>query len=480
MAEDKDLIPEIIEKALEFVSEQENLEGVKDKVFVHPLHNQIIEELKVLDGFIQKDVSLYANAESIKNIWGMLLESSVKCLRFFDRREPYYENADKQPEAYGLKEIKEYFDEFSRFESLLYGSGEFYRDHVIHVFRTWLLGIDLLLWKNDGHYMVDGVSKNISDIDSITFNNFETISIWTIAVLCHDLGYPLSKSHDILSKTNSMMSYFIHRPSIDYDYSFNSTQDHINNYIVRLMSSKMKLYQASTAASDSDSKYTGRLQPKYYMKFNKSLEQYSHGIVSAIILYKTLVYFLESDYSIEEDYSFYKEDVRQFYARREVLRAMAAHTCDEIYHMKVANISFILRLADDLQEWDRRRFIDFYREKSDSKDDCKVESFSEDKIHIVETVYIDKVAFKKSIIWAYERCEAYKKILRDGNDTVNRDFDYSKEHVFHIGTMTFTLNYNVPKNSKAEYTLESNDKGKDFLDEVVKNKTFDEFGISIK
>ena len=47
------------------------------------------------------------------------------------------------------------------------------------------------------------------------------------------------------------------------------------------------------------------IQPKYYNEFQRSLwKRYNHGVLSAIILYKLLRYFLESDFNINEDYQF--------------------------------------------------------------------------------------------------------------------------------------------------------------------------------
>lgn len=44
--------------------------------------------------------------------------------------------------------------------------------------------------------------------------------------------------------------------------------------------------------------YLGRVQPKYYLKYTKSLEHFDHGIISSVIIYKMLLYFLESDFNL--------------------------------------------------------------------------------------------------------------------------------------------------------------------------------------
>jgi len=59
---------------------------------------------------------------------------------------------NKSPKAYGIKDLKSYYEKYSDFERVLYGTGKYYRDHVIHVFRTWITGI-WLLTKNGGEYL---------------------------------------------------------------------------------------------------------------------------------------------------------------------------------------------------------------------------------------------------------------------------------------------------------------------------------------
>lgn len=72
--------------------------------------------------------------------------------------------------------------------------------NVFHAIRVWLLGIFCLLKKINAEDAfitklgLDGGAKPPSKIDF-----FEYISMWTIAALCHDLGYPLEKAEQCLS-----------------------------------------------------------------------------------------------------------------------------------------------------------------------------------------------------------------------------------------------------------------------------------------
>lgn len=99
-------------------------------------------------------------------------------------------------------------------------------------------------------------------------------------------------------------------------------------------------------ADECKNEFWGRIQPKYYLKYAKSLEGFQHGIISTIIIYKMLLYFLESDFNLNDDYIYKNEDARQFYIRREILRAIAAHTCPDAYNIHITTFPSLLFLCD--------------------------------------------------------------------------------------------------------------------------------------
>ena len=374
----------------------------------------------------------YEVNDKIDELWNILIEKSISCLRFFDKREPFMENG-KQPYVYGMDKLNEYHKNYIDFEGVLYGSDAYYRDHVFHVIRVWMLGLYLILNNNrhltgDGKKLIDlihfegevaGKTENTTtddisripsdlkkgsciviekdnkyfklhkDVDggqndkyvlsfSNTFSNeiniLEKISMWTIMALCHDLGYPLEKSKKVLAKTEKMMEAFISSPYVDKNLKFDGTQDSNNLDIITFMSKKMKF----VADKDGDSviKYNASIQDKYKFKYKLSLEDFSHGIISAIIIYKMLIYFIETDNNPDSNYIFDNEDARQFYMRRDILRAIASHTCENIYHIDVVTFPMILFVCDEFQEWGRKSWKSMYRGVTNSAVQLKIKSFN--------------------------------------------------------------------------------------------------------
>lgn len=279
--------------------------------------------------------------------------------------------------------------------------------------------------------------EQISIDDKCETNALEKLAMWTFIALTHDLGYPLEKAQQIIGKTRDMMTSFVANPIISMDLSFSGIQNSMNDFVLRFMSSKMVQKQMP----DNDQfKFVARLQPKYLFKFQKSLERNSHGILSALVIYKLLRYFLESDYCTNEDYYFKEEDARQFYIRREILRAISSHTCHDIYHMDYKNFSFLLILCDDAQEWGRKYITELYVNsplkytfngihvtlKKEEHDGNNIDVAS---ISIDETYCnIKQEDTVKSIFGRFLNISRdYNEIFRDGQETGSRNFDFAKK-----------------------------------------------------
>ena len=386
-----------------------------------------------------EDYEIFRFFDDLVSLWKILIEKSIKSLRYYDEREPFKGNPAKHPLAYGVEELSEYFGKYIKFETTLYGSSRYYRDHVVHVFRVWVLGVSQLL-SND-----NALLKEINIDKKCKVNPIEKISIWTLVALTHDLGYPLEKSLEVVERTKEMMKSFVVNPTISMDLSFNGVQNSMNDFVLRFMSSKM--IEKEHEKKDNY-KYVARLQPKYYFKFQKSLERNKHGILSALVIYKILRYFLESDYSTNEDYYFGTEDTRQFYIRREILRAISSHTCHDIYQLTCKNFSFLLILCDDAQEWGRKGISELYINKSIEYDynGLNIDLGGEIiKVSFGEKYKnIDKEDDVKIIISRFVDISLeYNEIFRDGQDTARRDFCFNKNTEVDFGTGNNIVNISL-------------------------------------
>lgn len=442
---DKNLISDINNGFAKEIEKREK--EYSEKQFTHPLDSgarKVLQNL-VVDG---KETIEYSQVKQLDELWIMLINKSIKCLRFFDEREPFLKNSDKRPVAYGIDKLEQYHQRYASFESLLYGASSYYRDHVFHAVRTWMLGVFCLLkpMKSKRKLLIDQITIDgcSDEVFKSNINFFEKISMWTLIALCHDLGYPLEKSQQILDKTQKMMKEFIPNPNIWNNFGFSGIQDNINEYIIKFMSTKMmlikkdsveeevKIDDKSMTVSYINNLYYGRVQPKYYLKYTKSLEHFDHGVISSMIIYKMLLYFLESDFNLNDDYEYKYEDARQFYIRREILRAMASHTCSDIYNIYLTTFSSILFLCDELQEWGRKSWNELYSGLQPNAVKLSIDEFDPQSVSIKEEIDMQQIdeeqIFIDNIKRIFERQYAhYKVIFRDGQYTQAREFNFKKQ-----------------------------------------------------
>ncbi len=453
----------------------------------HPLDNKIKGKLeRIFDEGLDKNTEelSYEVNDQIDELWNLLIEKSIMCLRFFDKREPFMENGRHQY-VYGMEKLRKYHKDYIDFEGMLYGSDAYYRDHVFHVIRVWMLGLYLILNDNEyitgaGKRLIDeirfegesqGVVKKATEEDikkentalkrgecsiikkddkfyklhknlgaegdeyilsdpntfSSEINVLEKISMWTIMALCHDLGYPLEKSKKVLAKTEKMMEAFVANPHIDRNLRFDGTRDSNNIEIITFASKKMKFISGEEIEK---AKYKASIQDKYKFKYKLSLEDFSHGMISAIIIYKMLIYFIESDTNPDANYIFDNEDARQFYIRRDILRAIASHTCENIYHIYVENFPMILFVCDELQEWGRKSWKGMYQGVKNSNVELEISSFNAEKIDYTEKIDMSN-ALDDQLVNNIKRIiekqyMLYSTTFRDGQDTLQRKFDFIK------------------------------------------------------
>lgn len=459
-----DNVHKIVEQELEELKESFKPPQKMREYFEHPLDDEIIGdtgELKQLIIPTKDKMIAYSNIERLDRLWRTLLNKAIICLRYFDHREPFWGQPNKDITAYGLDRLCEYHKRYTEFESIMYGASSYYRDHIFHAFRVWMLGLFCLLVPEDDnkeHFInklkLDGGASLPGEISF-----FEYISMWTIIALCHDLGYPLEKSEQILDKTRGMMKEFIPQPNIWNNFRFSGTQDGIHEYILKFISTRMQpapkrleecpknenegkppaeqkegeetITQPQEGEKEAGPEYVGRIQPKYYLKYAKSLEQFQHGIISVVIIYKILLYFLESDFNLNDDYIYKPENARQFYIRREILRAIASHTCPDAYNVYVTTFSSLLFLCDELQEWGRKTWNELYTGLNETSIDLNIEKFASNAVEIQESINMvdvkDEATVLQNICRIFERqYSLYKTTFRDGQYTSRRDFDLKK------------------------------------------------------
>lgn len=363
LLDDKNLVPELkkrlADKRLTFITSescQRSLRSLKKKEIAH---------------------------KSALKLWQPLIENAIAYLKRSDPREwtegygvPSREEEKSSLKAFGVEKLNDYFVQFREFEKILYGAEKYYHDHTRHVLRVWILGAILLDdWFQDKKSPCIKFFDDVAKLTKEPISNFITAqeiqAMWCIIALSHDLGYPLQKVDSINEQTRTMLRQYAKVNLQDLNFDVPQQHQFINDFILKFISSTtMEPESLSGKGNIEKQKYmkeviqgnkrvfNTHIQSKYYLKYSKSLEDFEHGIFSAILLMRSLTYFLESDFDMDDRKKLDYNDAKQCAIRREILRAMACHTCEEIYHIRPDTLGFLLIICDELQSWGRPTFED--------------------------------------------------------------------------------------------------------------------------
>lgn len=324
---------------------------------------QLLADIQSLD----EGEDLRQQKSLVLKIWRHLVENAIVYLKSLDKREePYHDDA-----AYGVDKLYKFFEAFRDFEPLLYGAEEErYRDHITHVFSVFLLGEYLIRKTIKFENIVVGnpglpVGKAISAD--------EKRAMWCLMSLTHDLGYALAGIPSINPKARGMLEKFGIISIQELSYSF--PRQPLHDFLIKFISSDLLKHP------DKKGYFIPHIQSKYFLKFSEAFERRDHGIISCLVLMKNLVYFLETDYLLDPYKPFNLKDAKQFLIRRDILRSIAGHSCEDIYYLTIPRFGFLLTILDDMQEWGRPRFTELFVKVP--KTGVTVEEFTDSAIHYI-------------------------------------------------------------------------------------------------
>jgi hypothetical protein len=329
--------------------------------------------------------------KELRYLWKQILVDAICFLRINDTREAafYLDKAKNKSDmktegiddvatlnVYGIDELTAYFEQFAEFESTLYGADKYYRDHIVHPLNVWITGLNILndcgsefvlrvvdktsSVKNGQHFDEKWLEKNK---DILYVSTAELSAMWAIVALTHDLGYPLEKVEKVNDQLDKMLAKFGRIKFFRSKFSFELQHDHLIRFLLFFISSvaiplegknvgEQEINELKNGDKDKQRWITHR-RVKYHNKFARSWEEFDHGMVSSLILLKTLTFFIESDLATDCIKLLNYEDARQFSIRAEILHSIASHTTPKIYHLTANNLAFLLVLCDDMQEWSR-------------------------------------------------------------------------------------------------------------------------------
>ncbi len=340
---------------------------------------EYLSSLKDAKGEIKEE-----EISDVAALWGFLIWAAMKKLGL--RTE-------------GIDKLVRYFNKVGDYESMLYASdAQLYRaHHAAHVFSVFIHGWRLLndkgfieqvnLYSRDfsdnyetmqkhrdhpkkggdsvlyapGDQNLDGVMNPPQEIfEGTDQENVNIRALWTIAALCHDLGYPLEKTTALNKRAREMFHSYGGIDFADLTYSPNFGQEDGFGLLLRALSNVVHcVTDKGTYGVNSLALF--RTQQTFLAKRYLALIDMDHGIASACLVWKMLEGISDILCAPNGKYALGAHQCARFIRVREALAAIADHNNKHLWS-RVCNLGFLLRVCDEVSEAARPRAAALFRD----------------------------------------------------------------------------------------------------------------------
>lgn len=334
-----------------------------------------------------------------KNLWKSLFTASMSHI-----------DSDMR----GYDELFTYFDEYVNFEELIFASDSFYRDHTLHCLWVYFLGE--YLTKNEefsqlfnkldleaytlGNLISLLEKSSLAEVlkEIVDFGHAVNVlkykdSIWCVTALTHDLGYPIKKIYKINNSIGKVLPYFSLENYNEFNFSYNPTQQHFVENFIKLMTTNLtfsstdrtkkstelahKIFKLSKDGNilgfnETEIKSLTNEELEYLkdslkfkcvvkeelsrrLQFFNDFEKYQHGIMSAFLLIKTVKSFSNINFRYTDNMNLQLNelDVKGLITKMTILSAISDHTNDAKQITGINDVSDMLILIDELEEFSR-------------------------------------------------------------------------------------------------------------------------------
>lgn len=247
--------------------------------------------------------------ESIKNLFkdGQEAQETVDGIKrilddFVVRRDPnettrdVIEFLEKIWRHFSIGEYTKIFVDFAGAEKALYGLGETYRDHLIHVFNVFFMGIVVFLEALEEDKGVFRLLKIREESEKVPFptryNKWRRLYyLWCLTSTFHDIAIPVDHIKEIDEGLNRLLSYFgieTERLSLEFPFMIQSDVSRYSNL-------EAKLFAQGVVMSESQELPTYELSETHtasslYFRsvLNAAMDKRDHGVLGAYFLFKSI------------------------------------------------------------------------------------------------------------------------------------------------------------------------------------------------
>ncbi len=272
--------------------------------------------------------------------------------------------------AKGNSELFKFLVAATEFEDLLYGLEKYYRDHTLHSLWVYLIG---------EHILRKRLPEVYDDLNWYVYNDIEIEkprypakllagarerekkllgkanekkdAIWCLMALCHDLGYSLAKLSNLNEKITNVLKYFDISNLQRVGYSLEIEHQYIVSQFLELMAADVHIVPSADEKMPLIKCYR---DDSTYWRLCRALEKREHGILSAYLVYKILLFF--ADVSVRgpaEDWGLDDNEAVNDIIRGTILFGISQHEFQFAHLNELGGLDEVLVLADELEEFSR-------------------------------------------------------------------------------------------------------------------------------
>ncbi len=330
-------------KCKRFLRESAKLEEIT------PVLDEKEEDMEGLEKMTKANIDL---SKDTLTLWKSLLRDALKRLD-----DSFHTKGGRiEEDITGVNELASYLNKFRNFETLLYGSGEWYRDHTWHL--LWFFFVGEYMFRK--HKLLDYIDREWYSKDKE--------AQFCIVALCHDLGYPIERIKNINKSLEEMLEEYKGIRFQPFQVDFPIAYKHAFDYLLHRLSLSVKPKREPVSnefviKQINDREYVrteDRIcpRPNVMAYFSTLLSKLDHGVISCLLLVSKLRRFSRDDcieYKISErDGGDFWVD-RDFMVSQYILKPIAYHSGKEVVIRKGERglIYLWVMLCDDLTEWHR-------------------------------------------------------------------------------------------------------------------------------
>jgi len=198
---------------------------------------------------------------------------------------------------FSIGEYTDIFVDFARAEKALYGFGESYRDHLMHVFNVHLLGL-LAFSKmiEQGENTIFKILKIREESDKVPFPSRYTkhrrlYYLWCLVSTFHDIAIPIDYRGEVIKGLGRYFKYFrIEAEKFDLKFPF-MTQFDIARYsdlMSRLFANGLSFHASNRQPTYNMQDGSSGSYVYFRSVLSSEINNYNHGVLGAYFLFRSI------------------------------------------------------------------------------------------------------------------------------------------------------------------------------------------------